>query len=301
MYDSLSEGARHNKSIPFFATKEFLGIHNFEGKILSSNSRNSEAIIQGYLESNTFISPFKNSFGGFFNLNLATIEADINNFLIEFTNLEMFDNIKLTLPSSHMSEYYPDEQLQALLKIGGNITFSDNNFVIDTKNWDEKNMSKGNRKKLRQCINCDLKFQQLDIHSLKEIHDLIRINRENLGAKISISLDALYNSFEAFPDKYFSFGVFDKRELIAGAVTVRNSINNLYVFLWADSNSIRPMSPITLLCAKLIDFAKTMGIRFLDLGTSSLNGVSIEGLTRFKVNLGAVSFPKISIDVNLQK
>ena len=155
-------------------------------------------------------------------------------------------------------------------------------------------MSKGNRKKSRQCAENSVTTVKLSVTDLDDVYELLAINRLSRGVSLSISLSQLHTSFIEIPEAYRCYGTFLGSKLIAAAITVLISDDFEYVYMWGDDAQHRSLSPVVTLCETIVIDSRSRGVRTLDLGISSKYGVLDEGLSRFKSNLGAVSGKKIS-------
>ena len=125
---------------------------------------------------------------------------------------------------------------------------------------------------------------------------MIEANRVSLGAKVSVSFSTLIKLMSTFPDKYFLYQLRSPSsgKIAASVVLVETSPENLYVYLWADSIEFRSVSPVVLLLEGIIN-EFTDKYTYLDLGTSAIDGVELEGVARFKDNLGAIRSSKKTI------
>jgi hypothetical protein len=277
----------HKKWLPFYqlSTSEFV---------------DSSFIIKGYFENGSYVSPHKSTFGGFLKLDENPNEEAI---FLEFVQMLRtkfkITVIKLTLPSDHIA----GAQTISCNKIFLNLKqdkmetqlVSEINHSIQLNNWTIAKMSKGNRKKLRQCLENNVNTREISLKELPEAYEIMNQNRKGLGADLSITLDKLIESKKQFPDFYHVFGTFLTDKMIAAAVTVESFPTNLYVYMWADKNEYRSLSPLVSTAVSLTGFAKAKMYEFLDLGTSSINGEVLVGVRRFKLNLGAVECQKPTI------
>jgi hypothetical protein len=244
-----------------------------------------------------FESPSVGTFGGFYNLTKESLTEDIRKILKVLHQEVENCQVLVTLPSNHLARFYPQIQAEALIELGAKLLFHETNHVISIKQWSSSSLSRGNQKKLRQCHENKLTFRQLALGEIEELYEILRRNRESIGAKVSMTLDQVRNSFATFPNNYFAFGVYSGESMIAGAICLESCVENLYVYMWGDLLEFRKISPIVFLCDSLIDFASHRDFEFLDLGTSSLNGELMPGVSRFKENLGAIGYEKYSLEI----
>jgi lipid II:glycine glycyltransferase (peptidoglycan interpeptide bridge formation enzyme) len=178
------------------------------------------------------------------------------------------------------------------------LVYSNLNFVVEVATWSHSSLSKGNRKKLRQCIEANLLSRPLQPAEIPMAYELIKRNRQDIGTKISVSFQEISKNLNYYPSLYRCFGTFVENKLVAAAFTIRTWENNEYVFLWGDSIDHRNLSPVVHLCDFLVTWCSSEQVRFLDLGTASIEGQPLEGLVRFKQNLGAIIFQKQTLELS---
>ena len=285
-------------SLPIFASNAFAsltGLQIIQARSSQDIPNDIDPRLVGKWNGDCFESPGVGTFGGFYNLQKENVTEDIRKILREIC--QQIDNceILLTLPSNHLDRFYPQIQAEALVQLGAKILFHETNHAISIKEWSSAWLSRGNQKKLRQCRENQLIFRQLSLAEMDELYEILRKNRENLGATVSMTLDQVRKSFLTFPEKYFAFGVYSGESMIAGAICLESAPENLYVYMWGDLLEFRQISPIVFLCESLVNFSASRDFEFLDLGTSSINGEIMPGVSRFKENLGAIGYEKSSV------
>ena len=201
---------------------------------------------------------------------------------------------KITLQPSHLnSTQFVNEQ--AYLQSAWKILHVNINHYVDMGTWSEDCMSKGNRKKLRQCHESNLMFSEATSLEWIDAYEVVKKNRESLGSIVSMSEVELFALLKNYPDVYKCFILKNYlNQIAAAAFLVETSYENIYVYLWADAPEFRNLSPIVLLMTELVSTFREK-YNFLDLGTSAINGEALEGLSRFKDNLGALQSHKLQI------
>ena len=247
------------------------------------------------LENGEFRSPLSATFGGVYLPNDCTYSASemiqaLNNFF--FINKIKRATILLSPDHLRSTNIIPIEDY---MKNSWNVNFTDTNFYIEMKTWKPADLSKGNRKKIKQAISENLIFEEVFESEINSAYEVISRNRISLGVKVSLELDDLKSLMISFKEYYRCF-VLKKPDgtLTASAFLVNTFHDNLYVYLWADTAESRHFSPIALMLQEIIRSEKDK-FKFLDLGTASSEGQILEGLARFKINLGATATPKYSI------
>ena len=243
--------------------------------------------------------PGKATFGGIWtwpvsNSHLVSMKGCLNGFL---------DALQVHYSEMHMPpEYFFPEVFQAqhevLQEIGAKILYTDTSYHIDLKSWATSDMSKGNRKKLRQCQEIDLQTTRLHRSDIGAAYELIEANRLALGVTPSVSLAQMMKMFDDMPDIYESFGTYYGQDLVAAAITVMITDKIRYVYMWADDAEYRLLSPVVALCNGIIEYSIAEGNSVRDLGTASEFGIINEGLARFKTNLGAIATNKITYSIS---
>ncbi len=284
--------------LPIFATDKFAelaGLQIIQANRVQDLANAGGPRILGKWNDECFESPCVGTFGGFFNLNEENVYSDIQEILLELLKEKGNCKILVTLPSNHLTKLHPRVQAEAMVKLGAKELFHEINHVIAVKEWTTASLSRGNQKKLRQCNENQLDFKRLNLEEIDVLYEILRKNRESLGATVSMTLDQVRNAFETFPNYYFAFGVYSTGQMIAGAICLESAPKNLYVYMWGDLLEFRQISPIVFLCESLIDFSINQDIEFLDLGTSSIKGEIMSGVARFKENLGAEGYEKHSL------
>lgn len=303
---------------PLFWKKEYLACFDQTSVLLASDPRTKSVIeiidhelkdnlnpctmfLSGQISNFEFNSSLIGTFGGVYALN----HEKINIFLINSINFLSKEygvtSFKFRLPPDHLIDFNQKSQIQCLLDLGFIICLIEMNYSIELGNWSTDLMSKGNRKKLKQCVDNNLIFKNLEFDSFETIYNLLEANRLSLGTKLSVNFLKLSKLIKSFPDKYFLFGVFYQDNLIAAAVCVETFPTNLYVFYWGDDINFRHFSPITFLANEIIKFAKFRNYDYLDLGTVGPDGQYLKSLARYKQNLGASISFKVSLEGKFTK
>ena len=247
-------------------------------------------------ESNGITIPGKATFGGVWP---AATVGDFKKLFREIGRISGSTNAVWTLPPEYFHPEVFLSQIQLIENLGGTLLFSDHSFHIAVDDWDSSLLSKGNRKKIRQCQAQNVQFRRVTNDDLPQVYDLILRNRVSKGVTPSISLKQLMTAARTFPNEYQLFALYLSDDLIASAVTVMITPDVRYVYMWADNDSFRVLSPVAMLCKEIVEDSQKNGIKIVDLGTASVAGVLDPGLARFKVNLGAVDTPKPTFELDL--
>jgi hypothetical protein len=244
-------------------------------------------------------SPCRATFGGAFSREIEFLSLDLKNIIFGLKENFAGKRLEILLPPEHLNEFDPVTQLRVLSDLGATVDFVERSNYLLLNEWNHADLSKGNRKKLRQWIESNGVIEQVDNNRISEVYEIIRLNRLTLGVEPSISLEGLQSLFSSFPTEYSLYLGRVNHENAVAAVVVQNSLSQNYVFFWADTAMFRHLSPVVAMCDFLVQSARDNGMSFLDLGAAQIDGVDIPGLVRFKSNLGAVPSPKYQISITL--
>ena len=240
-----------------------------------------------FREEKKWISPLSATFGGIHKGEFTKVsDFELVKSLTDFLIDQRIPEIEITLPPDH-TNYELMVGVETYLESGFTVSFTNMNHYIPLADWSNGSLSKGNRKKLRQANELELEYTDVAGLDTLEAYQVIARNRESLGAKVSLDYSKLTKLMGLFPEEYKCHILRSKSgEIAASSFLVETSKENLYVYLWADDPSFRHVSPLVLLLDNLVSNYQSK-FDFLDLGTSAIQGVTIEGLSRFKDNLGA--------------
>jgi hypothetical protein len=147
----------------------------------------------------------------------------------------------------------------------------------------------GNNKRIRKCINAGFFAELIESTDYPKVYQVIKQNRERRGFPITMSLEQLGQMVKVFPKRMRFFAVYsdaDRASIVAAAVCIAISDSVLYVFYWGDAADVESYSPVALLADGIYAHCQQMGIKCLDVGTSTLEGEPNQGLVTFKKNLG---------------
>ncbi len=251
------------------------------------------------LDNINYRSPLKGSFGGF-SFNSSVSLKSLNSFVLSVVN-NMKDNgiscIEIVSPPKIYDDYLFQNQMLAL---------SQNNFKIFTTETNQHlvinntcNFSRGQNRKISKSTIYGLSFHKLELSLIGSVYEVIKKNRLSKGVPITMELEELIKISDNFPELIHLFGVFDKDKIVASSICYRINSSILYVFYWGHDLNYNDLSPVSLLCKGIYDWAASTNFKIIDLGTSSLNGVLNENLYDFKSHLGALTSVKVKYRLNL--
>jgi len=141
---------------------------------------------------------------------------------------------------------------------------------------------------------------QESVDSLAEAYKFILASRERKDYDLSMTFSEMHSMFISHPDHYFLFTVRHQEKLIAVAISIKVSDDILYTYAYADHKDYLALSPTLLAVEKVYKFGQINEFNFIDLGTSSQNGVLNKGVYQFKKELGALESVKKKYVWNLK-
>ena len=114
-----------------------------------------------------------------------------------------------------------------------------------------------------------------------------------------MKFEALQETVNKFPDRYFLFSVHHRNKVVAASIAILVRKDILYDFYHDHLKAFDHLSPIVLLVDGIYEFCLTNNIRLLDLGTSALENKPNFSLLTFKTRLGGKPTPKFTFEKKL--
>jgi hypothetical protein len=201
----------------------------------------------------------------------------------QFANHVSNDIIIRLPPRSHFPELV-DLNTKALLSLGAEIIFEDQNFSIRLQG-SEKGFRRNRIRDAKNASKLGMKFSACPI---QEAMELIAINRQAKERPLSMDTRQAVRLDLESPGRIRTFGVELNESLVSAALILSVDDRIDYVFMWGHDPS-NPLggTSLSLLAQGLVAESKTGGKRILCLGVASSGGVRDEGLSSFKEGLGA--------------
>lgn len=163
----------------------------------------------------------------------------------------------------------------------------------------EKGLHQMEKRKLLKAEENGFSFDWAPSTKLKEVLDFVEEQRSLLGYEFSMNWNQLRAYHQAFPTHYLGARVWHDGRMIAASILVKEKENTLYQFAPAHLRAYNRYSPVVFMTANIVEWAKSRGFSWLNLGTSYVDGVKNESLYQFKENLGAHTFIAASFQKSL--
>jgi hypothetical protein len=282
---------------PLFWQHEYASLHRENHKLLElhDESRLSRNLIFPFrIIDRVLKCPGIGTFGGIY----STIEiSDWQNVwekvLFHFPGVHEFE---ISFPPKYFLNQLFESQIQACIDLfDPSITVETNHHVVLDSD-PATQLSKGNRKKLRQFRELGGRVENGQSSDFETIYKILEDSRRRLGVELSMTKPQLEEALGALPTHYKTYKAIVGTEIIAGAVVVKLNSETQYVLYWGDSaEAWRHVSPVVALYVAIFKESMDAGYIYLDLGISSLNGQLNTGLSRFKENLGSIKSDKIKL------
>lgn len=281
-------------SVPLFWTSNYSKIHDGEHNIIETESG---LLPVGRASSQTLNSPGRATFGGFWTESSGGFSCTKKSIsqLIAYSNKS--NQIRISFPPNYFHPEIFEDQVSFFRAIC-NSYISESNFHIEVDQ--RSDVSKGNRKKQRQFNEMGGYVSQIPQSDWRLIYNLLLENRLRRGVELSMPWNIFERGLVELPDFFTVWGANLGMEYVGGALTVKISEDTIYVLFWGDTLIGRKLSVAASICEKLVEFCRSKGIKVLDLGISSVDGLLDESLARFKLNLGAIQTAKPIMKINLR-
>lgn len=146
------------------------------------------------------------------------------------------------------------------------------------------------RRDLRRASAQGLGFaEDLEPSQRAESYEVLRINREQKGRPMRLSLKYLEGLRVILPGRVRTFSLRDRGAVCAAAVVYLIRPGRWLLVYWGDAMHHLEQSPMNLLAFELAARAIGDGVELIDLGISSAYGLLNAGLAQFKESIGAES------------
>lgn len=262
-----------------FDSKEFFDHHarHFSGSVYLQSQQGTQGAGLLFIN-NQFTHPGRGSFG------------ILPDWIPSLDPSNQFSFTTLTPPLIVLNDLTPG-YLQFLTHKGFELLSTEPSFLLQVNENDlAKRMDRGNKKRYNKALRLELKFQAE--RNWLPLYELLQENRAQKGAELSMNKQEIEFMMATFPQRCYWFAVLQQAQIIAAAFVIQSLEKVWQVVYWGHKPGTEGISPVTFLASELHHQAYQQGVKWIDLGTASLNGKPNEGLIRFKLNLGAIPSPK---------
>ncbi len=251
---------------------------------LMDDSDNSIGLVTG-VKDNVLLSPFSAPFGGFHYSHEYIMFDSIYNFVSGIQEYIINNNIKginITLPPDIYQTNMNAKFVSAFIKADYKLNNPNLLNWIDISSFDGSWVYNKVLNRCRKALKNELKFKLAEsLVEKEESYNLIKTNRNEQNRKIHMTLNDLLDVSQKTRVDFFQ--VRDKDDDIVGAgVLYRGSKEIIQAIFMGDNLNKRDLGAIDFLYMSIYNYYKDLGFKYIDFGTSSLEGDPNTGLLRFK-------------------
>ena len=235
-----------------------------------------------------FWSPFSAPFGGFDANQPDRIEYyDEAVALLKAHLAATGTPLKIVLPPTVYGSYTA-KMYNALIRGGARLLFSELNYAYELDRFKdfEANLDRSARKNFHNARQYPFEVQKLERtpENITRAYTVIRGNRESKGYALQMSLDGVLQTAPVVGAEFFMMSL-DGADVAAAMVyPVTEGINQ--VIYWGDAPGYADCRAMNYFTYKVFEHYFQQGLKVLDIGPSSVEGIPNYGLCSFKENLG---------------
>ncbi len=218
-----------------------------------------------------------------------------------FATENKFESVKFILPPMFYDETHLSIFVSALYRNGYRIKTIDLNYQFDMQKIQKSYfeiLPHNGRKNLRIALNSDLIFKHCDTSDeKKKSYDVIAENRYTRGYPLKMTFQQVMDTIQIVKHDLFLV----KKEEVDIAAALIYYINDtvVQVIYWGDCAGYGEFKPMNFLAYQLINFYSEKGIKYIDVGPSSENGIPNLGLCSFKESIGCDISNKFTMYKNI--
>ncbi len=302
-HEGSPEGLKSNLDAGIFHDANHLKLQVTSGWITFYIKRNEiiEGLVHFHVDTNEATSPYRSPFGSYLFSDSIT-DVTLSEF-ITYCEKQLSDRKVKSIVLKNQPELYSERNkllVTVLNKLNYQVIKEETSAVISiTDKPFESGLHKSEKKRLRKCRESELIFEIIPLEQLQKIYIFLEACREEKGYALSMSFDEIQKLAKTFPERIILTAVVDKSQLVAANISIRVYDHVLYNFYHDHASEYDLLSPVVLLNEGLYNFCEAKNIKFLDLGTSNIDGELNESLLNFKLNLGADASRKLTFTKNL--
>ena len=207
-----------------------------------------------------------------------------------------YNKVRLILPPDFYNYKVVTAMQNILLRYGYSIMCHDINYALNLEQLSRCEYSAGlpnnGRKNLRIALESNLQFFKCqDINDKEEAYNIIKINRQRRGFPLRMTWEQVSETIKIVNHDMF---IVKKDGIgIASALVYQVTEDICSVVYWGDIEGVSTVKPINFLAYQLIQYYTKKGIKILDIGISTEDGIPNYGLCDFKESIGCFLSSKI--------
>ncbi|MCU0368478.1 MAG: GNAT family N-acetyltransferase [Cyclobacteriaceae bacterium] len=162
---------------------------------------------------------------------------------------------------------------------------------VDGKSFERK-IKISERQKLKKAKSI-FKFEMVRTKHLREIYTFIALCRKERNQSLSMTFAELNKLCELFSNRFLLVKVYNADGIAAACIAIKVNDQIVYTFYYAHARRFDKLSPVVWMMEGIYDYAKSNEFKFIDLGTSIVNGKVSRSLLHFKKSIGGQPSDKL--------
>jgi hypothetical protein len=256
-----------------------------------NNGKPRLGLIAG-VKGETLNSPFSAPFGGFTflkeDIKISYIDEALH-LLESFAKSIGVKNIKCVIPPSCYHDSFIAKQLSSFIRAGFEVQYMDVNYQFPTSQFTSDyldNIWYNAKKNFNRSIKSGLVFtKQETLEGKKQVYDVVARNRASRGFPLRMSWEQVKSTTDLIDADFFLVENVSK-ESIASAIVFHVAEGIVQVIYWGDLPEYAELKTMNYLSYWVFKYYQETGIKLVDIGPSSENGVPNFGLCEFKESIG---------------
>lgn len=208
---------------------------------------------------------------------------------LKYCQQQNFKHIYITLPPAAYTTIPADGLLFFLLKAGFFYKKQELTSIISVPQFGTDILS-GFTNKARTNVKKALK-EELNCSFSDNVHSFFTMMTKHFSEKHGItpthSQPEIEDLMSRFPERVKILGLYKENKLIAGTLLFRVTTNTVLTFYLAMDTDFQNIRPLNLLIYRLIEWAQSQNVWYIDFGTITINMELNSGLAKFKENFAA--------------
>lgn len=243
--------------------------------------------------------PFSATFGIFSEIrqnNQINYYYDAISALIAWCKDNSVEKIIFATPPLFYNQAHITKFQNALFCAGFKVLHYDMNFELQNTKEYNSIIGSDSRRKLKIAHKHNLTFEKTS--DLAKVYDIIRANRQERGFPLWLSQKDIDETAKLIKSDYFL--VFSGSEAIASAYIQHITQNAVNIVYWGNLAQSNELCPMNFLAEQVYQhYQQSSAVKYISIGTSTLDSVANVGLCYFKESIGCVASPKLSFVLDM--
>lgn len=210
--------------------------------------------------------------------------------------------IMFRLPPNFYDEHFLGKMQNSLINAGYKVEYCDLNyqFYIHSDEYLKNHMKRNARKNLRTSEAGEYKLYYCNnLDDKKKAYEIIRVNRSEKGYPLRMTWNQVSETIEKIEHDIF---ILQSGENMVAAAIIFLVTEDIYqVIYWGDIGEYSALRPMNYLAYHLYLYYLEKGIRILDIGPSTEEGIPNYGLCSFKESIGCESSCKMTYTKSIKE